>query len=75
MGIKSLLRQYIFTVFVIFCATVLLCGIISVKERTQYNIDMSGYPVLEISRGEDIVIITAGTRRIELKRADFDLFG
>lgn len=75
MGIKALLRQYAFSVFAILCITVLFCGIIFVRERTQYNMDMTEYERLEVSSLEDGIIITAGARKIELKRADFDLFG
>ena len=52
MGLKAVLRQYAFSVFVILCAAALLCGIIFVRERTQYNIDMTQYDKVEISRGE-----------------------
>ena len=74
MGIKALLRRYAFSVFAILCITVLLCGIISVRERTQYNMDLTEYEKLEVSSLEDSVIITAGKRKIEFRRADFDFF-
>lgn len=74
MGIKALLRQYLFTVFVIFLATVLLCGIIFVRERTQYNIDMTEYEKVGASVGEDSIILTAGKRKIVLPKPDFGFF-
>ncbi len=74
MGIKALLRQYAFSVVVILCTAVLLCGIIIAKEKTQYNMDMTDYPLLEVVRGEESIIITAGKRKIELERTEFDFF-
>lgn len=74
MGIKALLRQYTFTVFVILLATVLLCGIIFVRERTQYNIDMTEYEKVGVSDGENSIIFTAGKRKLVLPKANFDFF-
>ena len=74
MGIKAVLRQYVFSVFVIVCATVLLCGIIFVRERTQYNIDMTQYDKVEISRGEKGFEITVGNRKTTLENIIYDLF-
>lgn len=68
MGIKALLRQYLFTVFVIFLATVLLCGIIFVRERTQYNIDMTEYAVAEIVNGEQSFTVKVGKRSFEIPK-------
>lgn len=68
MGIKAVLRQYVFSVFVIVCATVLLCGIIFVRERTQYNIDMTEYAVAEIVNGEQSFTVKAGKRSFEIPK-------
>lgn len=74
MGIKALLRHYAFSVVAILCMTVLLCGIIFVRERTQYNMDMTEYPLLEVVRGEESIIITVGKRKIEIERTEIDFF-
>ncbi|MBQ7861988.1 MAG: hypothetical protein IJ349_07295 [Clostridia bacterium] len=74
MGLKTVLRQYAFSVFVILCAAALLCGIIFVRERTQYNIDMTQYDKVEISRGEKGFEITVGNRKTTLENIIYDLF-
>ncbi len=65
MGIKALLRQYAFSVVAILCTAVLLCGIIFVRERTQYNMDMTDYDKVEISRGDGSFVVSAGDRAFE----------
>lgn len=73
MGIKALLRRYAFSAFVIICVTVLLCGIIFVRERTQYNMDMTEYDTVGVSREGDSIIFTAGRRRLILGIPDYGL--
>lgn len=70
MGIKELFRQFIFSVFAVLCAAVLLCGITAVREKTQYNMDMTEYDRLEISKSDGGFIISAGERELVIDYAD-----
>ena len=75
MGIKALLRRYVFSVFAILCITVLLCGIITVREKTQYNMDLTEYERLEVSKVDSGFIISAGRREFALDYNDGIKFG
>lgn len=43
MELKRILRQYIFTLIIIMCIGFLFSGIVTVREKTQFNMDMTPY--------------------------------
>lgn len=51
MEIKRLLKQYAFSLVVILCTGAFLSGIVTVREKTRYNMDMTPYKTVE---SEDI---------------------
>ena len=62
MEIKKILRQYLFTLIIIVCIYTMAAGIFTVKEKTQYNIDMTSYSKVQLEK----------TEKIELCAQDFE---
>ena len=48
MEIRRILKQYAFSLVVIICVAFFVSGIVSVREKTQYNMDMTPYETVEI---------------------------
>ena len=55
MEIKAILRQYAFSLVIIICVGLFLTGIICVREKTQYNMDMTAYETVEIDNMNKIL--------------------
>lgn len=55
MEIRKLLKQYIFSSFVIICVAVLFIGITTVKEKTQYNMDFSRSAIVNRADGKLVI--------------------
>ena len=55
MEIKAILRQYAFSLVIIICVGLFLTGIIRVREKTQYNMDMTAYETVEIDNMNKIL--------------------
>lgn len=60
MEIRRILKQHTFLLVLIFCAAFLASGIVSVRERTRYNMDMETYDTVEIKREEEGVFVRLG---------------
>lgn len=60
MEFKRILRQYAFSLVVILCVGVFFFGTVSVREKTQYNMDMTPYEKVEIEQEQDRVIVRYG---------------
>ncbi len=52
MKARKILRQYLFSLVVILCVGLLFLGVISARERTRYNMDMTMYATVEIDKDE-----------------------
>ena len=72
---KKILRQYVFTLAVIFCIMSFFCGIITVKEKTQYNMDMSPYKTVSVIENSDGIVIIAGGNKTLIKREHIEKLG
>lgn len=62
MEIKHILKQYAFTLVVILCVSVMATGFFTVKEKTQYNIDMTNYSKIRIEKTAEGVVLGYGDK-------------
>ena len=62
MKIKGILRQYFFSLVVIFTVSAFFLGTVSVREKTQYNMDMTPYGKVEIVSRDDEIVIRLGEK-------------
>ena len=69
---KRIMRQYAFTVAFILCLACFAGGIITVKEKTQYNMDMSPYSTVSIDKEDYAVIISAGENETVIRHSDIE---
>ncbi len=72
---KRIMRQYVFTLAFILCLASFAGGIITVKEKTQYNMDMSPYSTVTITEGTDGIKITFGEKETFIKREYIEKIG
>ena len=72
---KKIFRQYVFTVMFILCIMAFFAGIITVKEKTQYNMDMSPYSTVEVVRSGNGITITVGEKEAVIMREDIEKLG
>lgn len=72
---KKIIVRYVFTVAVILCLMSSICGIIAVKEKTQYNMDMSPYDTASIEKRDDGVVISLGERETFIDRDIIEKMG
>lgn len=49
MELKRILKQYAFSLLVICCTIFFFIGIVTVREKTRYNMDMTVYETVELS--------------------------
>lgn len=64
----KILRQYIFSVAVLLCLTVFLCGTVAVKEKTEYNMYMTPYDVIAIDKKNKGAEIRLGERAFFIQK-------
>ncbi len=65
---KKIFRQYIFILAIILCLMCFFSGIITVREKTQYNMDMTPYRVVTVDRADSGISISFGKDSILIKR-------
>lgn len=53
--IKRLLKQYAFSLVVIFCLSSLLCGITVVREKTRYNMELTSYRTVSAEQFREVL--------------------
>lgn len=56
MEFKKIFRQYTFSLVVILCVAAFFVGTVSVREKTQYNMDMTPYNEIEVKEEGSVVI-------------------
>ncbi len=69
---KRIMRQYAFTVAFILCFMSFFIGIITVREKTQYNMDMSPYSTVSIDGSGDEIRILSGGKETVIRREDIE---
>lgn len=72
---RKILRQYIFTLGFLLCLAFMVGGIITVREKTRYNMDMSPYSTVIISENSEGLKITVGEKETFIKREHMEDFG
>ena len=72
---KRVLRQYFFSLTVILCMMAFLTGIITVSERTRYNMELTSYEEVKFTQKADGIEIAFGENKLFLKREDIENMG
>ena len=72
---KRILRQYFFSLAVILCMMTFLTGVITVSERTRYNMELTAYQEVEFNKKPDGFEISLGEKRFFLKLEDIENMG
>ena len=72
---KKILRQYIFTIAFILCLTSFFIGIITVKEKTRYNMDMTPYSTVSITETEKGITVSFGEKEHFISRENIEKLG
>ena len=60
MEIKRILKQYIFSLILILCAASFFFGVITVREKTEYNMKMTPYDTVEVKNDGQCFLFTVG---------------
>lgn len=66
---RQLLRQYLLSLTVLFCIFILFCGIITVRERTEYNMSLTPYSQLSLENEGDYIKIKLEERELVFEKA------
>lgn len=66
---RQILRQYILSLTVLFCLLAFFCGIITVKEKTEYNISLTPYSQLAVENEEAYIKISLDERELIFEKA------
>lgn len=53
MEAKKILKQYFFSLVVIICISAFFLGAVRVREKTQYNMDMTPYETVAFEKQQD----------------------
>ena len=70
METRKILRQYLFSLVVILCFGAFFLGTVSVKERTQYNMDMTPYETVAVEKEQGSLAFRYG-ERVHRIRTDY----
>ena len=68
----QILRGHLFFLVPVLCVSAFFCGIITVKEKTQYNMDMTPYSEVSVENREESIVLYAGERSFELDKKYFE---
>ena len=60
MEIKRICRQYFFSLILVLCIVAFLLGVITVREKTDYNMRMTPYDTVEIKENKEGIIFLFG---------------
>ena len=66
---RKIFRQYFFSVVVILCLSAFLCGSVTVKEKTDYNMRLTPYDVINAEKNQDGIEVSFAGETYFLKRA------
>lgn len=58
--VRKILDQYAFSLVIILCAASFFLGIVSVREKTGYNMNMTVYGTVETQKQEDGFVVLYG---------------
>ena len=72
---KKLLRQYFLSLTAILCLMCFLTGVITVSERTRYNMELTSFDEVKFSQKADGIEISFGENKLFLKREDLENMG
>ncbi|MBQ6600894.1 MAG: hypothetical protein IIX36_04550 [Clostridia bacterium] len=67
MEARKIFRQYLFSLVVILCIGAFFLGAVSVKEKTQYNMDLTPYETVKIEKEQGNIIFTYGEKVYSIK--------
>ena len=72
---RRILRQYFLSLTVIFCVLLFFAGIITVSQRTRYNMELTEYEGVSFVRNVKGLEITLGDRELFIKSDDIENMG
>ena len=67
MEAARILRQYIFSLVVILCLGVFFIGTAAVKEKTQYNMDMTPFDTVSVEKRQGSIALYYGEKSLIIK--------
>lgn len=65
---RQILRQYFLTLTVLFCIFAFFCGIITVSEKTEYNMSLTPYSQLVLENEKDYIKISLDEKELILNK-------
>ena len=67
MEARKILKQYAFSLVMLLCVGAFFLGIVSVKEKTQYNMDLTPYETVSVEKKQGSITFYYGTREHRIR--------
>ena len=72
---RKVLKQYLFSLVLILCVTAFFCYTVTVKEKTDYNMNMTPYEIISVDKKADGLKFSYGDSEIFIRKEYVEKIG